>query len=243
MQVGFDVKGQYNVRFPVPGKVDQINALATAFLLKEDALSDSARTVYTEDIRALVEQGGELLDQKSSGESQRVQSSEQVKALDKQAADLAKKIHRAMNYEFGDTPAQAAEWGFEVRQTGKRKGTILLPDGRDAILKMLERYIKTEKAHPAADRFTTPALADVQAVVDGLKENLGTRTTAQSQRASGTHQSNAAATKLLDLLQAAAVQIVVKQCDGAVTPDLAQWGFEVTARTTKKAASKPAPAQ
>ena len=114
MQVGFDVKGQYNVRFPVPGKVDQINTLATAFLIKEDALSASARTLYTEDIRALVTQGGELLDQKSSGESQRMLSSEQVKALDKQAVDLAKKIHRAMNYEFGDTPAQAAEWGFEV---------------------------------------------------------------------------------------------------------------------------------
>ncbi|HEY4721650.1 MAG TPA: hypothetical protein VII92_07380, partial [Anaerolineae bacterium] len=81
------------------------------------------------------------------------------------------------------------------------------------------------------------------AVFDGLTENLGTRITGQSQRESGTQQSNAAALKLLDLLQAAAIQIVVKQFDGKVTPDLAQWGFEVTARTTKKATPKPKPAQ
>src|SRR3972149_4300055 len=136
MQVGFDIKGQYNVSFPIPGKVDKIRALGGVFLVKEDSLSAALRTVYTEDIRALVTQGDVLLDQKSSGESRRVLSSEEVKALDKRSVDLVKQIHRSVVYECGDTPAQAAEWGFEVRQTGRRKGTVLLPTGRTAILNL-----------------------------------------------------------------------------------------------------------
>jgi hypothetical protein len=238
MQVGFDVKGQFNVGFPTPSKVAPINTLATAFLAKEDTLSASARTVYTEDIRALLTASGGMLDQKSSGESQRVQSSEEIKRLDKQAVAFAKKIHRTMNYEFGDTPAQAADWGFDIKQTGKRKGTILMPDGRAAIVAMLDRYVKTEKGRAASDRFKSPVLADVQAVVDGLSENIGTRGTAKGQRASGTQQSIATATKVLDLLQGAAVQIVLKQFAGKVTPDLAQWGFDVTARTKSAAKAK-----
>jgi len=238
MRVGFDVKGSHDVKFVDPRKTAKIFTLAEAFLKKEDELSASLRTAYTEDIRALFTRGGELLDQKSGGESQRVQSSEEVKALDKRAANLAKKIHGLMNFEFSDTPAQAAGWGFEVRQTGKRKGTILMPADRDAILTMLDRYIKAEKGRSAAERFKSPALADVQAVYDGLKENVGTRTTSKGQRVSGTQQSIETAAKLLDWLQGAAVQIVLKQFDGKVTPDLAQWGFKVTGRTKSAKATK-----
>jgi hypothetical protein len=238
MRIGIDVNGAYDVGFADPRKTVKVFTLADLFLKQEDTLSASARTVYTEDIRTLLTASGAMLDLKSSGESQRVQSSEEIKALDKQSVAFAKKIHRTMNYEFGDTPAQAADWGFDIKQTGKRKGTILMPDGRAAIVAMLDRYAKTEKGRAAADRFKSPALADVQAVVDGLKENVGTRGTAKSQRASGTQQSIATATKLLDLLQGAAVQIVLKQFEGKVTPDLAQWGFDVTARTKSAAKAK-----
>ena len=113
-----------------------------------------------------------------------------------------------------------------------------MPIGREAIVKVLGQYAKTEKARPASERFKLPALADVVAVVDGLKQNLGARGTGKSQRASGTQQTLDTAAKLLDWLQAAAVQIVVKQFDCKVTPDLAQWGFEVTARTSSGAKSK-----
>jgi len=240
MQVGFDMKGQHNVRFPLPGKTTPVFTLCDAFLKKEDALPAAARTAYTEDIRALFTQSGSLLDLKAGGESRRVLSSEEVKALDKKSVALVKKIHRTMEYEFGDTPAKAAEWGFDIKQTGKRTGTILMPDGRAAIVALLDRYATTEKARPAAERFKSPALAEVVAVVDGLKQNVGARGTGKGQRASGTQQINTLTARLLDLLQAAAVQIVVKQYDGQVTPDLAQWGFEVTARqpSAKKAVKK-----
>ena len=96
--------------------------------------------------------------------------------------------------------------------------------------------------HVAAERFNVPALTEVQAVVDGLTANVNTRSTAKGQRATGVQQSSATAARLLDLLQAAAVQIVVKQCDGKVTPELTQWGFEVVAKkpTKKKPAVKAA---
>jgi len=235
MQLGFDMKGQYNVRFPLPGKTTPVFTLADAFLKKEDALDAAARTVYTEDIRALLAEVSGSLDLKSGGETRRVQSSEEVKALDEQAAALVEKIHRAMVYEFGDTPAKAAEWGFDIKQTGKRGGSILMPDGRAAIVQVLDRYAKAENARPEAERFQSPALAEVIAVVDGLKSNIGARQTGKSQRAAGTQQSNETAARLLDLLQAGAVQIILKQFDGKVTPELGEWGFEVTARSSAKA--------
>ena len=237
MRCGFDVNGTHDVTFVDARKTAKIFTLAETFLAKEDTQAAELRTVYTDDIRALVAQSGAALDLKSSGESQRVQSSEEVKALDEQSVELVQKIHRMLVYEFGDTPAKAVEWGFDIKQTGKRSGTILVPAGRAAIVAVLDRYAKTEQARPAAEQFTSPALAEVIAVVEGLKQNLGARGTGKSQRASGTQQTLDAAANLLDLLQAAAIQIVVKQFDGKITPGLAEWGFEVTAksRPAKKA--------
>ena len=239
MFVGFDVKGTHDVKFADPRKTAKIYTLAGAFLTKEDELDEAERTVYTEDIRELLATVDTALGLKSTGESQRVLSSEEVKALDKKSVELIKKIHRAMVYEYGDTPAEATRWGFDISQTGKRTGTIRIPDGRAAIVKTLAQYAKTEKGRPAVERFKAPVLTEVQAVVDGLTANVTTRSTAKGQRAVGVQQSSETAARLLDLLQAAAVQIVVKQCDGKVTPDLTQWGFEVVA---KKPTKKTAPA-
>jgi len=241
MFVGFDTKGTHDVTFVSPRKTGKVITLCGAFLTKEDTQTAALRTVYTEDIRTLFAEISDMLDLKSGGESQRVLSSEEVKALDKQAAALIKKIHRAMVYEYGDTPAEATRWGFDISQTGKRTGTIRIPDGRAAIVKTLAQYAKTEKGRPAVERFKAPVLTEVQAVVDGLTANVTTRSTAKGQRAVGVQQSSETAARLLDLLQAAAVQIVVKQCDGKVTPDLTQWGFEVVAKKpTKKPAVKAA---
>lgn len=242
MKVGFDTLGKYDIGFPLPRAAPKIFTLCTAFLKKEDTLSASARTVYTEDIRALYTTVADLLDLKSGGESQRTLSSEEVKALDKQSVALIKKIHRTMVYEFAETPAQVTRWGFDISQTGKRAGTILMPDGRAAIVKTLAQYAKTERARPATDRFKQPLLADVEKVVAGLQASLGDRQTGKIQRTTGTQQTLDAAARLLDLLQAAAVQIVVKQYNGKVAPELGQWGYEVTARSS--AVKKPAkPAQ
>ena len=61
------------------------------------------------------------------------------------------------------------------------------------------------------------------------------RSDSQAQRESSTAQANAVADELLDLLQAALVQIILQQYGRKVTPDLQSWGFEVVARTAKPA--------
>ncbi len=135
-----------------------------------------------------------------------------------------------------DSPARATEWGFDVKQTGQRSGTILVPQGREALLKTLATYVTTEESRPAAERFTTPNLAEVKTVCDKLHQSIEGRADGQAQRESGTAEANLVAEEVLDLLQAALVQIVVKQYGRKVTPDLQNWGFEVVART----ASHPA---
>ena len=190
MKVGFDTLGKYDVNYPLPRQAPKIFTLCTNFLIKEDNSAASARTVYTEDIRALLTQSGAAQDQQASGESQRALSSEEVKALDKKAVALIQKIHRTMLYEFAESPAEATAWGFDIKQTGRRAGLILMPDGRAAIVKVLAQYAKVERARPAADRFKLPALSDVEAVVDGLSTNLNTRGTGQSQRVAATQQTS-----------------------------------------------------
>ncbi len=217
MFVGFDVKGMHDVKFADPRKTANLHAGRHLPHQRGRVGRRGAHRLHGGHPR-VARHGGCRARPKSTGESQRVLSSEEVKALDKKSVELIKKIHRAMVYEFGDTPAEATKWGFDIRQTGKRSGTILMPDGRAAIIKTLAQYAKTEKTRPAAERFKAPALNDVQAVVDGLTANVNTRGTAKGQRAAGVQQSSETAARLLDLLQAAAVQIVVKQCGGKVRP-------------------------
>ena len=68
------------------------STLCSAFLKQENTLSVPARTVYTDDIRALFATVSDLLDLKSGGESKRTLSSEEIKALDK--TDLGQAIYR-----------------------------------------------------------------------------------------------------------------------------------------------------
>lgn len=103
---------------------------------------------------------------------------------------------------------------------------------------MLDRYAQTEQGRPAADRYKNPSLTEVTSVVDGLKTNINIRQTGKSQRTTATKQTLEVAARLLDLLQGAAVQIVLKRFNGKVTPELGEWGFDVTARA--KTAKKPA---
>lgn len=240
MRCGFDVNGTHDVKFLDARKTTAIFTLCDAFLKKEDTLAVSAQTAFTEDIRTLYATVSDLLDLKSGGESQRTLSSEEVKALDKQAVALIKKIHRTMVYEFAEMPAEATRWGFDISQTGKRKGTILMPDGRAAIVKVLAKYAKIERIRPATERFKQPLLGDVEKVVAGLQNSLGERQTGRSQRVSGTQKTQETAARLLDLLQGAAVQIVVQRFNGKVTPELGEWGYEVVARSSvAKKTAKP----
>lgn len=237
MRVEFDVNGSYVVRFPLPRATAQILKLGEAFLRKEDQRAAGARTIYTEDIRGLVARGNRSVDQKSSGEGQRTVSSEGVKQMEIHARKLATQIQNLLKATFPDSPARATEWGFDVKQIGQRSGAILLPPNREGLVRTLTAYIATEEGRPAAERFKTPDLADVKTVCDRLRQSLEARADSQAQRESGTAQANAVADELLDLLQAALVQIIVKQYGRKVTPDLQSWGFEVTARPAKQEAA------
>ena len=152
MFVGFDVNGTHDVKFNAVRRPAKIFTLCTAFLAKEDTLSASARTVYTEDIRDLLAQSGAAQDQKASGESQRALSSEEVKALDKQAVAFIKKIHRTMVYEFAETPAEAAGIVRAQRELGLKTGALVtVPVPAEAELPAAEAEAAITQALAEAD--------------------------------------------------------------------------------------------
>ena len=223
MRCEFDSNGLYTARWPRADEYGRIYDFATTFLRQEDQAPASAHTVFTEDIRVLTTSSGQLLLQKRSGESQRVLSSEAVKRLEASAKKFVNQIHSLLEATFPDTPERATEWGFEVKQTGRGAGTILLPRDRTDTLQTLKMYIAQEESRPLAEQFKSPVLSDVKAVYDGLSQNLATRQAGQTQRESGTAQIAAVAEELLDLLQAA----------------MQRWGLDVVARTPQPAGDTP----
>ena len=101
--------------------------------------------------------------------------------------------------------------------------------------KTLGAYIAQEESRPAAECFKLPSLDEVKTVHEGLSQSITARQGGKTQRQSGGAQVEEVGMELLDLLQAAIVQIVVNQYGRKVTPDLQQWGVEVVARTAKPA--------
>lgn len=69
------------------------------------------------------------------------------------------------------------------------------------------------------------------ALNNALQAAAAARQAGRNQREAAVQTRTAATSRLLDLLQAAAIIIVVTQFNGVVTNDLQHWGYNVIART------------
>lgn len=235
LRIQFDTKGAYSVRLP-RGK-QNLYQLAVNYVTYEKTIPAAEQTSFTADIIGLVEQVDPLFDRQQTGEANRVQASEALKKYEQEAHDLARQLQGLMQAYFPQTPEAATRWGFHIRQSGSRPGAILLPQGREALLALLDAYITAETERPEAERFPVPVLETVTGVRDGLASALQERQAAQAQRETSVALTNELQRELNDYLQAALVYLVVKRFDRKVTPALQAWGFDVV--EVKLASSAP----
>ena len=233
MRFEFDRKGLYVSRLPVPRNVAGIQGLATTFCAHEATLLVAERNPHLPRISELLALSKSFNEQKVSGGTLAVISSEEAKRLNVRAKGLVRQIHDLLSGLFAETPERATEWGFDVRQSGSHAGWVLMPTGPAATLKTLGKYFEKETSRPVGGRFALPLLTEVQHVYEGLCTSLETRAVGTTTRKTGVAGSYEVAEALLDYLQAAMVHLLVTKFDRKVTPELGLWGFDVIARPAK----------
>lgn len=131
--------------------------------------------------------------------------------------------------KYAANQAQLEGWGLDtvVRATGI---TVRKPryDREWAIF--LAAYVTQETSLDVANQLTEPPLAEMTALNTALQTADNARKAGKNQREAAVQTRTAIADRLLDLLQAAALILVVTRFAGVVTNDLQKWGFQVVAR-------------
>ncbi len=233
MRFEIDRKGSYIVHFPQANHVAEVEALGAAFCAHENALPTGERNPHLALINTTLQQLQACFQQKSSGAALATTSSESLKRLNTRAEALVRQIQKLLSGLYAETPERATEWGFQVRQSGSRAGTVLLPRNRKELVEVLGKYVEREGERLPAERFTVPNLVEVTRVYEDLCASLNQRSTGTTRRKTGVAGAAGISEALSDYLQAAVAYLLVTKFDRKVTPELGLWGFEVVARPGK----------
>jgi len=226
-----DTNGAYQIRWPA--RQAEIIALGAAYVAYESSLP-TIKQVLAPGL-TLIE--GSLAAAQAeqatagSGETSRATAAEtyrQTLATAKTRLNLALLQLKA---KYAVNQAQLEGWGLDTvaAATGV---TVRKPRTEREWVSFLSSYVAQETSLDVANRLTTPPLAEMTALNTALQAADQARKAGKNQREAAVQTRTAVANRLLDLLQAAALIIVVTQFEGIVTNDLQHWGFQVVARTT-----------
>jgi len=240
MRFDLDRTGPYQVKLPVKQDVSGIVALAEAFVRHELSLPPEQRTLLTEPLQARLAQLQQALQNKRQGQIQTTVASGWVKQLEQRARNLVRQMQRHLTAVFFEQPTKATAWGFTVRQTGRRAGTLLLPIGRDAVLGVMAAYIRQEQSRPAAEQFTLPALSEVESVRADLAAQVAAFQQSTALKEAGRAASVRLSAEVLVHLQVALAYLMITRFDSKVTPHLQAWGFNIVERRARSKASESA---
>ncbi|HRQ39097.1 MAG TPA: hypothetical protein PLD25_14400 [Chloroflexota bacterium] len=130
--------------------------------------------------------------------------------------------------------ADLEQWGVDT-VSGSNGVTVRKPRSNGEWEAFLNAYVDKENSLPANEQLTDPPLAEMTALRTTMQNAKAARTSGRNQREEHTETRTAEAQRLLDLLQTAAVNMVITRYNGVVTNALQAWGYTVTAVT-------PAPA-
>ncbi len=207
--------------------------LAETFVSYENTLPEAEQTPFTARIQAALDAARAAQAEAIDQEANRKAASEAFKRTQQAAKAMLRQMRSVLSGHFSQTPEQAQAWGFIVRQTGRSAGQILMPQTHAEILTCLNEYIEAETARPEAERFARPALADVITLRDDLVQQRQARNQARQLRLQENGRVESQSQELYEALRMALGYLVLVQFDGKPDRALAQWGFEVVARTPR----------
>lgn len=126
--------------------------------------------------------------------------------------------------------SQLEQWGLDTVMTNSGFG-VRQPHTDKQWETFLNAYVIKETSRAANERISNPSLAEMTALRDEVQATRAARTAGRNQREANVQTRTAEVQRLLDLLQGAAVMMVLLRHNGSVTNDLQAWGYEVTAVT------------
>lgn len=236
--IKLDTASPYRLSFPEKKKpLDVVDTVRT-FVTYEAGLPLEAQLPHTPLLDELLRQWDEIDDMRRAGELQRARAAAALEDLDERVRQLVRHIHRIVAAISYDTPADAVQWGFTFKQT---TGNILLPETRREHLVLLKGYIAEEQRRSPAERLPQPPLAEVIAVHDALRQQLRRRRAGQSQRKRAVAAVGPVIAAMHFYLQSAVSHLLTFQFEGALTPKLQNWGYEVKLVAPKRRATPAEP--
>lgn len=225
-----DVNGAYQVQWPK--KPAAILALGQAYVTHESSLPVGQQLALPTlaMIQAAHTAAQTAQSSADSGEIARASAAEtyrQSLVTAKQRLDVA--LARLKLNQAGNL-ADLEQWGVDtVANDGGV--TVRKPRTNAQWETFLNTYVNKETSLPANEQLTDPSLAEMTALRTTMQNAKAARTSGRNQREEHTQTRTAEAQRLLDLLQTAAVNLVVTRYNGVVTNALQAWGFVVTAVT------------
>ncbi|MCB0197113.1 MAG: hypothetical protein KDJ65_34520 [Anaerolineae bacterium] len=234
----FDANSPLHAGLPESDQPDDLLTAGETFVAYDETLPPEKQSPFKDDIAELVQECSPHLHEFKQSESQRTIASENLKRHEKKAYRFLQRIHQNLKSYLYDTPEEAEEWGFNVKQSTRN---ILLPPQKER-LKALNRYIAKEESRPEAERFAVPELAAVIAVRDQLQERKKHVRSSHVQRKSSRVARDTVLHKLRNTLKAAGTVILMKHLDGVISPEMAKWGYEVYERSSRPDAPDDTPA-
>ena len=232
-----DANSPFHAGLPENDQPDKLPTMGETFLAYDRTLPPEQQSPFADDIAELLQACSPQQDEFKQSEAQRTIASENLKRHEEQAYRFLQRIHQNLKSYLYETPEEAEEWGFEVKQSTRN---ILMPSKKDR-LKVLSRYIAKEESRPEAERFATPDLAAIIAVRDQLQERKKRIRSSHVQRKSSRVARDATLQALRDTLRAAGTVIIVKNLGRVISPELGKWGYEVYERSSRPDNSEVAP--
>lgn len=223
----FDATGKLVIDF---GLTDaEIISLGNAFI-EQETRQLPAQQLKAPDlmlIRAARDEALSAAEQAQTNENLRAVSTAAFdNALTAAKVDLKEAIIE-LKHKHRKNRAILRDWGLVTVEGVDVNVRVKTPTSDRGWADLIHAYVIKEQSLPEAERLVEPSLArliDLDAII---QTNLAQRATGTTERGIGVKGRLKAVTRLLDLLQAAAVVLVVTRYDGCVSEELTRWGYKV----------------
>lgn len=231
LTVRIDANGTYTLKWS--RQQAQIIALGVGYVAYESSLPANNRVLAPSLTLVQEALAAAQAEQSTAGSSEvsRATASETYR----QTLSLAKpKLNMALvqlKAKYISNHAQLEGWGLDT-VAGSSGVTVRKPRTEKEWATFLTNYVAQESSLAAANQIADPPLAEMSTLATTLQAADTARKAGSSQRQAAVETRTAAANRLLDLLQTAALVITVTQFNGVVSNHLEQWGFQVVTRTT-----------
>ncbi|HRQ36695.1 MAG TPA: hypothetical protein PLD25_02135 [Chloroflexota bacterium] len=132
--------------------------------------------------------------------------------------------------QYATNLAILQQWGLDT-VSGSTGISVRRPRTDPQWEAFLNAYVTKETSLPANEQIADPSLAEMTQLRNEIQAARAARTAGRNQREANVQVRTAETQRLLDLLQGAAVMMVLLRHNGIVTNDLQSWGYVITAVT------------